>query len=91
MLSASECQRITPRHHWRGGCQDLSHSANHQPKQVPPSKKPTSTTLVHLANASYCPGALNIRPATEHAVSDEEANTLPGGTDRALYIVSKQI
>jgi hypothetical protein len=46
---------------------------------------------VHLANASYCPGALNIRPATEHAVSDEEANTLPGGTDRALYIVSKQI
>jgi hypothetical protein len=46
---------------------------------------------VHLANASYRPGALNIRPATEYAVSDEEANTLPRGTDRALYLVSEQI
>jgi hypothetical protein len=46
---------------------------------------------VHLANACYRPGAHSIRLATEHAVTDEEANTLPGGTDRALYIVSKQI
>jgi hypothetical protein len=47
--------------------------------------------LVHLANASYRSGTLTIRPATTHAVSDEKANTLLRGTDRALYIVSEQI
>jgi hypothetical protein len=62
-----------------------------QPNKSPIEEAHFSTTLVHLANASYRSGTLTIRPATTHAVSDEKANTLLRGTDRALYIVSEQI
>ena len=43
-----------------------------------------STTLVHLANASYRLGrTLKFDPATEQVIADDEANTLLRGTYRA--------
>src|SRR5579862_1222864 len=51
-----------------------------------------STTLVHLANASYRLGrTLKFDPATEKVVGDDEANTLLRGTYRAPYVVEEKI
>jgi predicted dehydrogenase len=51
-----------------------------------------STTLVHLANASYRLGrTLNFDPATEQVIGDEEANRMLRGTYRAPYIVPEEI
>jgi len=51
-----------------------------------------STTLVHLANASYRLGrTLKFDATQEHVVNDDEANTLLRGTYRAPYIVPDQI
>ncbi len=51
-----------------------------------------STTLVHLANASYRLGrTLKFDPAKEQVVGDEEANRLLRGTYRAPYVVSEEI
>jgi predicted dehydrogenase len=51
-----------------------------------------STTLVHLANASYRLGrTLRFDAAQEQVISDEEANSLLRGTYRAPYVVSEQI
>ncbi|MGC0771652.1 MAG: Gfo/Idh/MocA family oxidoreductase [Candidatus Acidiferrum sp.] len=51
-----------------------------------------STTLVHLANASYRLGrTLAFDPATEQVVNDEEANVMLRGTYRAPYVVPEQI
>jgi predicted dehydrogenase len=51
-----------------------------------------STTLVHLANASYRLGrTLRFDPASEQVISDDEANTMLRGTYRAPYVVSEQI
>jgi hypothetical protein len=51
-----------------------------------------STTLVHLANASYRLGrTLRFDPANEQVVGDDEASRLLRGTYRAPYIVSEEI
>jgi hypothetical protein len=51
-----------------------------------------STTLVHLANASYRLGrTLTFDPATEQVVGDDEANRLLRGTYRAPYVVPEEI
>jgi predicted dehydrogenase len=51
-----------------------------------------STTLVHLANASYrLNRTLKYDPATEQVVGDDEANRLLHGTYRAPYIVPEEV
>jgi len=51
-----------------------------------------STTLVHLANASYRLGrTLRFDPAQEQVIGDEEANRLLRGSFRAPYIVPEKI
>jgi hypothetical protein len=51
-----------------------------------------STTLVHLANASYRLGrALRFDPARECVVEDEEANRMLRGSYRAPYIVPEEV
>jgi len=51
-----------------------------------------STTLVHLANASYRLGrTLKFDGATEQVIGDEEANTLLRGTYRAPYVVPEEV
>jgi predicted dehydrogenase len=51
-----------------------------------------STTLVHLANASYRLGrTLRFDPATEQVIGDEEANTMLRGTYRAPYVVPENV
>jgi predicted dehydrogenase len=51
-----------------------------------------STTLVHLANASYRLGrTLRFDPEQETVIGDEEANRLLRGTYRSPYIVPEEI
>ena len=51
-----------------------------------------STTLVHLANASYRLGrTLKFDATTEQVIGDDEANTLLRGTYRAPYVVSENM
>ena len=51
-----------------------------------------STTLVHLANASYRLGrTLRFDAAEEQVIGDEEANRLLRGSYRAPYIVPEEI
>lgn len=51
-----------------------------------------SSTLVHLANASYRLGrTLNFDPATESVLNDAEATEMLKGTYRAPYIVPEQV
>ena len=51
-----------------------------------------STTLVHLANASYRLGrSLKFDPATEQVIGDDEANRMLRGTYRAPYVVAEEI
>jgi hypothetical protein len=51
-----------------------------------------STTLVHLANASYRLGrTLKYDPDQEQVVGDDEANTMLRGTYRAPYVVSEDM
>ncbi|HZR29409.1 MAG TPA: Gfo/Idh/MocA family oxidoreductase [Terriglobales bacterium] len=51
-----------------------------------------STTLVHLANASYRLGRrLQFDPVQEQVVGDDEANRLLRGSYRAPYIVPEEI
>jgi predicted dehydrogenase len=51
-----------------------------------------STTLVHLANASYRLGrTMRFDPAQETVIGDEEANRLLRGSYRAPYVVSETI
>jgi hypothetical protein len=51
-----------------------------------------STTLVHLANASYRLGrTLRFDPAKEQVIDDEEASRLLRGSYRAPYIVPEEI
>jgi predicted dehydrogenase len=52
----------------------------------------TSTTLVHLANASYRLGRrLQFDPVQEQVVGDDEANRMLRGSYRAPYIVPEEI
>jgi predicted dehydrogenase len=51
-----------------------------------------STTLVHLANASYRLGrTLQFDPAKEQVVADDEANRLLRGSYRAPYVVPDEV
>jgi predicted dehydrogenase len=51
-----------------------------------------STTLVHLANASYRLGrTLKFDGATEQVVGDDEANVMLKGTYRAPYVVPEEV
>ena len=51
-----------------------------------------STTLVHLANASYRLGrTLKFVGATEQVIGDDEANRLLRGTYRAPYVVPEEV
>ena len=51
-----------------------------------------STTLVHLANASYRLGrTLQFDPAREQVIGDDEANRLLRGSYRAPYVVPEEI
>ena len=51
-----------------------------------------STTLVHLANASYRLGrTLRFDPATEQVIGDDEANVMLRGTYRAPYVVPENV
>ena len=51
-----------------------------------------STTLVHLANASYRLGrTLRFDPAQEQVIGDDEANRLLRGTYRPPYVVAEEI
>ena len=51
-----------------------------------------STTLVHLANASYRLGrTLQFDPVQEQVIGDEEANRLLRSSYRAPYIVPQEI
>jgi hypothetical protein len=51
-----------------------------------------SSTLIHLANASYRLGrTIHFDPATETVLGDEEASTLLKGTYRAPYVVPEQV
>src|SRR5690242_5078513 len=51
-----------------------------------------STTLVHLANASYRLGrTLKFDPETEQVVNDDEANTMLRGTYREPYVVREDM
>ena len=51
-----------------------------------------SSTLVHLANASYRLGrTINFDPKTESVINDPEATELLHGTYRAPYVVPEQV
>lgn len=51
-----------------------------------------STTLVHLANASYRLGrTINFDPEREEVINDEEATTMLKGTYRAPFIVPEKV
>ncbi|MBV9147238.1 MAG: gfo/Idh/MocA family oxidoreductase, partial [Acidobacteria bacterium] len=51
-----------------------------------------STTLVHLANASYrLNRTLRFDPEKEQVIDDEEANRLLRGTYRAPYVVPEEV
>jgi hypothetical protein len=51
-----------------------------------------STTLVHLANASYRLGrTLKFDPAQEQVIGDDEANRMLRGSYRAPYVVPEEI
>ena len=51
-----------------------------------------STTLVHLANASYRLGrALRFDPDKECVMEDEEANRMLRGSYRAPYVVPEEV
>jgi predicted dehydrogenase len=51
-----------------------------------------STTLVHLANASYrLNRTLRFDPETEQVVNDDEANAMLRGTYREPYVVKEEI
>jgi len=51
-----------------------------------------STTVLHLANASYRLGrTLNFDPDKQQVIGDDEANRMLRGTYRAPYVVSEEI
>ncbi len=71
---------------------DCVRSRRAQDIHCPIEEAHISTTLVHLANASYRLGrTLKFDPATEQVVGDEEANRLLRGTYRAPYVVPEEV
>src|SRR6266705_2616245 len=71
---------------------DCVRSRRAQDVHSPIEEAHISTTLVHLANASYRLGrALRFDAAQEQVIGDEEANRLLRGSYRAPYIVPEEI
>jgi predicted dehydrogenase len=71
---------------------DCIRSRRSQDIHSPIEEAHISTTLVHLANASYRLGrTLRFDPAQEQVIGDEEANRLLRGSYRAPYVVSEEI
>lgn len=71
---------------------DCVRSRRAQDLHSPIEEAHMSTTLVHLANASYRLGrTLRFDPATEQVIGDDEANTMLRGTYREPYVVPDQI
>jgi hypothetical protein len=71
---------------------DCVRSRRAQDIHCPIEEAHISTTLVHLANASYRLGrTLRFDPAQEQVIGDEEANRMLRGTYRAPYVVPEQV
>jgi predicted dehydrogenase len=71
---------------------DCVRSRRSQDIHSPIEEAHISTTLVHLANASYRLGrTLHFDGTQEQVTGDEEANTLLRGTYRAPYVVPEQV
>ncbi len=71
---------------------DCIRSRRSQDIHSPIEEAHISTTLVHLANASYRLGrTLRFDPAQQQVIGDEEANRLLRGSYRAPYVVSEEI
>jgi predicted dehydrogenase len=71
---------------------DCVRSRRSQDIHSPIEEAHISTTLVHLANASYRLGrTLKFDPAQEQVIGDDEANRMLRGTYRAPYVVSEEI
>jgi len=71
---------------------DCIRSRRSQDIHSPIEEAHISTTLVHLANASYRLGrTLRFDPAQEQVIADEEANRLLRGSYRAPYVVPEQV
>jgi predicted dehydrogenase len=71
---------------------DCVRSRRSQDIHSPIEEAHISTTLVHLANASYRLGrTLRFDPTLEQVIGDDEANRLLRGTYRAPYVVAEDI
>lgn len=71
---------------------DCVRSRNAADLHAPIEEGYLSTTLVHLANASYRLGrTIEFDPDTEHVRNDPEADTLLRGSYRAPYVVPEQV
>jgi predicted dehydrogenase len=71
---------------------DCIRSRRAQDIHCPIEEAHISTTLVHLANASYRLGrTLKFDSATEQVIGDDEANRILRGTYRAPYVVPEEV
>lgn len=91
-------EEVTPGPHGKASADhyanfiDCVRSRRAQDIHSPIEEAHISTTLVHLANASYRLGrTLRFDPATEQVAGDEEANTMLRGTYRAPYVVPENV
>ena len=89
--------QVEPGPHGRGSADhyanfvDCIRSRRAQDIHSPIEEAHISTTLVHLANASYRLGrTLKFDSAQEQVINDDEANRLLRGSYRAPYIVPEQ-
>ncbi len=71
---------------------DCVRSRNAQDVHAPIREGYLSSTLIHLANASYRLGrTINFDPETESVIHDAEASELLKGTYRAPFVVPEQV
>src|SRR5437660_1798322 len=75
-----------------GNFVDCVRSRRAQDIHSPIEEAHISTTLVHLANASYRLGrTLRFDPAQEQVIGDDEANRMLRGSYRAPYVVPEEV
>ena len=71
---------------------DCVHSRKKENLLAPIEEGHISTTLVHLANASYRLGrTLHFNPATQEVIGDDDANRMLHGQYRAPYVVPEKV
>jgi predicted dehydrogenase len=71
---------------------DCVRSRNAANIHAPIAEGYVSSTLIHLANASYRLGrTIHFDPATETVLGDEDASAMLKGTYRAPYVVPEQV